>query len=233
MKKIKRLTTKEIRNESIRFLVLEKGIPYTFITLLKKPYVAIQTYLFQNRRFLNNPVQYLLLSVALYSLFLNYHKGFRAVISSSNLKHKEMINGLEQQLNLTFYEEFVKAQEFYFSSMNIVYLFSVPVIALLTYWFFKSKYNYAENLAIHCYMYGTANWISLFITLLTLFVDLPSSFMTVLILFTFFIIAYLIKYIYQTKWFIALSTQLLLLFLFMIITQLYLYSLFAYFLFVK
>ncbi|WP_417799846.1 hypothetical protein [Tenacibaculum sp.] len=228
-----RLSVKEIRKEGLKFLNFEKGIAYTFIMLLRKPYVAIQIYLFKNRRFLNNPIQYLLFSVAGYSLFINYHKGFRAFFSESSTQNKQMINSLEEQLNVTFYEEFVKAQNFYLSSMNMVYLFSIPAIALITYWFFKPKYNYAENLAIHCYMYGTANWISLIIVLLTLFLNISGSFMPVLVLLIYLVIVYLIKRVYRVKWLAALGTQLLLLLIFIIIGQLYLYGLLVYFIWAK
>ncbi len=171
--------------------------------------------------------------MAVYSLFINYHKGFRAFFSESSMQNEKIMNDIENKFGVSFYEEFVKAQEVYLSSMNMVYLFSVPAIALLTYWFFKSKYNYAENLAIHCYLYGTANWVSFLLVFLTLFIDMPGNFMFFLIVFTYLVIAYLIKHIYQLRWVSALAVQLLLLFVFMIIGQVYLYSLFAYFMIVK
>jgi hypothetical protein len=198
--------------------------------LFKKPFEAIQTYSLKDRKFLINPLKYLLFSVALYTLLVNYHKGFNNFMRSANQGNKKMFEGLEKMFNTELFEKFLLAQEFYMSSVNVIYLFAVPIIGWITYLFFRKKYNYAENLAIHCYLYGTANWTSLLLVLVTLIFDLPGSFIFFLTLSTFVVIAYLIKHIYQIKWITAIGIQFFLLLIFMIVTQIYLYTIFFYYL---
>lgn len=228
-----RLTVTEIKNEALRFFNLEKGIPFTFLSLLKKPYKTIQTYLFENRGFISNPLKYLFFSVALYTLIINYHSGSRTFFTENKTKGREVFGALEQKLGIAIIEPMEQAQEVYMSSINLLYILAVPIVALFTFWFFKPKYNYAENLVIHCYMYGTVNWVSLTITLLTLFFDLPSYYMLVLTVFTYFVISYLIKHVYSQSWVKSLLTQLFLLIVFMIVGQVYLYSIFGYFVITK
>lgn len=226
---LERLSITELKNELFAFLNLEKGIPLTYISIFKRPYKTIQTYLTKDRNYITNPLKYLLFSVAVYALLISYHKGFQSFRTESNTTNQKSFENLKKLFSEDLYEKFLMAQEFYLSSMNLVYLFAVPIIALITYWFFKEKYNYTENLAIHCYLYGTANWTSLLIVLLTLPFDFSGSFMFILILFTYTIITYLIKYIYQLKWLTAFAIQFLLLVLFMIIGQLCLLGIFIYF----
>lgn len=228
---IERLSPLELKNELFAFLNLEKGIPLTYISLFKKPYETVQRYLTKDRSSTTNPLKYLLFSVAVYTLVVNYHQGFKKLMSEMNKANQKGFENLKNLTGENLFEKFVQAQEFYLSSMNLVYLFAVPIVALITYWFFKKKYNYTENLAIHCYLYGTANWTSFFIILLTFPFDLPGYFMYTLIFFTYLVISYLIKHIYQLKWFTTLAIQLLLLALFMIVGQLCLIGIFLYFIF--
>lgn len=227
---IERLSPLELKTELFAFLNLEKGIPFTYITLFKKPFHAIKTYTSKDRKFLTNPLKYLLFSVAVYTLFVNYHKGFKNFIANSNKGNEKMFEEFEKMFKAELFEKFLLAQEFYLSSMNIIYLFAVPIVGFVTYLFFKKKYNYAENLAIHCYLFGTANWTSLILILVTLFFDFSGGFMLFLGITTFMIIVYLIKYIYQIKWINAMGIQLLLMVLFMLVTQVYLIGLFFYYL---
>ncbi len=227
---IENLSITELKTELFAFLNLEKGIPFTYITLFKKPFDAIKTYTLKDRKFLTNPLKYLLFSVAVYTLFVNYHNGFKDFMTNANKGNKKTFEGIEKMFDAELFEKFLLAQEFYLSSMNIIYLFAVPIVGWVTYLFFRKKYNYAENLAIHCYLFGTANWTSLILILVTLFFDFSGGFMLFLGITTFMIIFYLIKYIYQIKWINALGIQLLLLIIFMITTQVYLIGLFFYYL---
>ncbi len=228
---IERLSPLELKKELFAFLNLEKGIPLAYLSLLKKPYKTVQSYLTRDRKFITNPLKYLLFSVAIYTLLINYHQGFKNLMIEANKKNQKGFESLKNLTSENLFEKFIQAQEFYMSSMNLVYLFAVPIVALITYWFFKKKYNYTENLAIHCYLYGTANWTSFLLLLLTFPFELPGYFMYALIFFTYLVISYLIKYIYQLKWFTAFATQLLLLVLFMIVGQLCLLGIFLYFIF--
>ncbi|OSY87983.1 hypothetical protein WH52_08080 [Tenacibaculum holothuriorum] len=225
---LERLSISELKTELFAFLNFEKGIPLAYVSMFKKPYKTIQTYLNKDRRHIINPLKYLLLSVAAYTLLVNYHKGFQNFKTEANKANEKGFESLKNLFNENLYEKFLMAQDFYLSSINLVYLFAVPVVALITYWFFK-KYNYIENLAIHCYMFGTANWTSFLVMLLTFAFDVSGNIMYLLMLFTYSIISYLLKNIYQLKWITALATQLLLLFVFMIIGQLCLIGIFLYF----
>lgn len=224
-----RLTVSEIKNEALRFFNLEKGIPFTFLVLLRRPYETIQKYLYENRRVINNPLQYLFFSVAIFSLLINFHSGYKNLFASTSADNKAAFLKLEKLVGKDLYIHFQQAQETYLSSMNFVYLLALPIVALLTFWFFKSKYNYAENLAIHCYTYATANWVSIILLSITVFFNISGKFMFLLVLFTYLVISYLLKHIYQLKWVSAFATQLFLLIVFIIVGQIYLYSLFAYF----
>ncbi|MBA6156430.1 DUF3667 domain-containing protein [Tenacibaculum sp. S7007] len=227
---IENLSIAELKTELFAFLNLEKGIPFTYITLFKKPFQAIKTYTSKDRKYLTNPLKYLLFSVAVYTLFVNYHKGFKDFMTNANKGNKKMFEGLEKMFDAELFEKFLLAQEFYMSSMNIIYLFAVPVVGLVTYLFFRKKYNYAENLAIHCYLFGTANWTSLLLVLITLLFNFSGGFMLFLMIITFMLIVYLMKHIYQIKWITAIGVQILLAFIFMIVTQVYLLAIFFYYL---
>lgn len=228
---IERLSPLELKTELFAFLNLEKGIPLAYISLFKKPYKTVQAYLTKDRKYIVNPLKYLLFSVAVYTLIINYHQGFQNFLEETNKKNADSFNSIKNLVSENLFEKYLLAQEFYLSSMNLVYLFAVPIVSLITYWFFRRKYNYTENLAIHCYLYGTANWTSFLILLLTFPFDLPGYFMYTLIFFTYLVISYLIKHIYQLKWFTAFAIQLLLLILFMIVGQLCMIGIFIYFIF--
>lgn len=225
-----RLTVTEIKNEALRFFNLEKGIPFTFLSLFKNPYQTVQNYLYKNRRVVNNPLQYLFFSIAVYMLMSSFHPSFKEFAEKADTQNQEMFRELEEQTGKEMYVHFKKAQEISFSTMNFVYLLALPIMSLLTFWFFRSKYNYAENLAINCYMYGTANWVSFLILVCTVFFKLPGYFMYFLMLFTFIITSYMLKYIYQLTWLKAITTGVLLNIIFVILVQVYLTSIFVYFL---
>lgn len=228
-----RLTVSEIKNEALKFFNLEKGIPFTFLSFLKRPYQTIYTYLHKNRSFISNPLQYLFFSVALYTLATQFHQGIQAFFAENKIAGRDAFKALEQKLGVPIVSSMEQAQEIYLSSINFLYILAIPIVALCTYWFFKPKYNYDENLAIHCYMYGTANWLSLTITTLTISFKLPSYYIYVLVFSTYLVITYLIKHIYKQSWLKSFITQLFLLIVFMIIGQIYLYSFFVYYLLIS
>jgi len=209
MQQLPRLSVKEMWNETLRFFNFEKGLPYTYVSLLKHPLETVKTYLNLNRRKYFNPLNYVLIGVGLYTLILSVHRSFQSFIRDSQEKNAEGYAALEKQMNIAIAEPFARAQEILLSYQNVFYLIVIPVISLITFRLFRKKYNYAENLAINAFVFGTSTWTVIIPAVLTIYMDKPILFFTAMPFISFVIIVYLYQKILQTTWLKAIGTTIL------------------------
>ena len=195
-----RLTIKEIQNETLMFFNLEKGLLFTFISLLKNPSGTIQTYLNSNRRMYTNPLSYILVGVAIYTVLFTVHPAFNKMMNSTNKMNAKNYERLEKDLDIKIAEPFEQAQAIYLNYQNVFYLLLIPAVGFVTFLLFEKPFNYAENLAINAYVFGTTTWFSVILTLLTFFIE-SVAVMFILTFVSYILIGYLYKKIFPRKYF--------------------------------
>ena len=220
-----------MRNEAFQFFNLEKGMAFTYVALVKNPFETIKTYLNFDRRKYTNPLRFLLFSIAVYVLILNISPSFQSLGKFTEKRNIENFAPLEKKFNIPIAASLAKAQKIYTSNQSVVYLFFIPLISLITFWFFKPKYNYAENLAINAFMFGTTNWTSALLSLLTIFIEMPFYLIFLLLLVSLLITSYLYKNIYKISWGISFVTTLLVYFIVTFLGVIVQFSLAAYLMF--
>jgi len=207
MNQLNRLTIKELWNELLLFFNFEKGIPYTFISLIKNPLRTVHTYLNTDRRQFFNPLNYVLIAVGIYTLIMSVHPSFNAYMKDLQVKNAKNYAPIEEKLNLSIVKPFERAQNIYLSYQNLFYLIILPLLSLITFWFFSKKYFYAEHLAINAFTFGTSTWVSLVISAVTFYVKGSIMILVVIPLISFALISYLYKKIFETTWAVAVGTM--------------------------
>lgn len=121
-------------------LDIEGGFFHTIKLLAIRPAVSIREYLKGRRLSLYAPGKFLFIFGAI-ATFITIK--YQVVTSSTDVKLPcaEMI-GLDTSGFFMYAEEFT----------TLVNIFAIPVFALFTWIFFKSGYNYAENLVLNTYI---------------------------------------------------------------------------------
>ena len=222
-----KLSIKEISDEGFKFFNLEKGLIFTFIAVLRRPLETVNTYLNKDRRKYSNPLQFILIAVGLYTAIISYHKGFQSFLDYTEAENKKNFALIEKQFSIQIAEPIAQAQDIIFSYQNVLYLLIIPAISLITYKLFSKKYNYAENLAINAYIFGTSTWVAIILALLTLVAGYPIIVFASLSIISFAIITYLYKMVFETSWLKGLGTMMLVYILIMIITTIIQFGLVA------
>jgi len=194
-----RLSIKEIKREVFSYFNFEKGLLFTIVFMLKKPDRLIALYLHENRRMVFNPLRYLLLAVAVSTVVTINNPGFISMIEGLQQEQYSTINSVDTKFGLNIWETMIKMQEIFLSYQNVVILFSIPLISWITWKFFNKKgFNYAENLAINSFVYGTNYWTSVLLGLFHYLFDYK-IFMYFLTIFSFGLITYLYKSIFEAQ----------------------------------
>lgn len=224
-----RLTVKEIRNETLKFFNLEKGMAFTYVSMLKKPLKTIRIYFDLDRKRFTNPLRYVLFSVAAYVLILNFHPSYKSLNTSMEKRNANSFAPIEKKLNISIAEPLAKAQKIYTSNQSIVYLILIPLVSVITFWFFKEQYNYAENLAINAFMFGTTNWTSAIVSVLTIFINKPFYLIISLLTLSIIITVYLYKNFFKLGWLKAVGTGLLVYFIITVVGMIFQFGLAGYF----
>lgn len=202
--RLPRLTVKEIRNETLLFFNLEKGLLFTFLALIKDPKNTIDVYLNINRRKFSNPLSYILIGIGLYVILLNVSPSFISYVEYFKGLNAEMLTARGQNAS-SFLEAQTKSQEIIFSYQNVFYMVAIPLISFITLWLCSDrKFNYAENLAINSFAFGTSTWTAAFLCLLTVYIDYPIVVMPIIILSTFVILIYSYKKIFEMSWIMSI-----------------------------
>ncbi|NNE55307.1 MAG: DUF3667 domain-containing protein [Flavobacteriales bacterium] len=173
-----RITTRSLIMDFFAVMNLERGFLYTIKGLVLKPYATIQEYLYKFRRKHANPLRLLIFSSAIAALITASFTDFSHAIieidgqevSTSDIgvvpdDDPKMIKIKELQEKLL--KEF---KQIFDQNLNIFYLSSVPILALLTFLFFRKKgYNFAEHFVIAAFLASMINIFSIVITPLTYF----------------------------------------------------------------
>ncbi len=212
------LTVNEMWGETMRFFNFEKGIPFTFISLMRYPLETVKIYLRSNRRTFFNPLNYILIAVAIYTAIVSIHAGFNSFMQNANEKNEKVYSKIEKDLDITIYEHYARSQELMMSYQNIFYLIILPVIGFVTHLLFSGKFNYAEHLAINAYVFGTSTWIGVILTLATFYIE---DFVVIFVLIPFIsaaVLTYLYKKIFESSWLMGIATTLIIYFIIMFLT---------------
>lgn len=192
-----RLTTREIKNEVLCHFYFEKGLLYTFLYLLKHPEKLILMYLNEDRKKVFNPFRYLLFGVAATTLVLLAHPSFTKMMENIQNQNRGDYEIIEQATKIPLWDLMIRTQEIYLSYQNIIIIISIPVVSFITWKFFKKhSFNYAENMAINSFVYGTVYWISAVLGLFTFFTD-SGVVMFLSTAITFLVSTYLYKKIFK------------------------------------
>lgn len=145
----------------------DKGFPHTMVLLTKKPGEAITSYLFENRHVLVPPFRLVIFTAAIATFLtlkitqpfsgeaMDEHK--KEAQTSANTVQKDSTNDIKIGLSPrnSARQSSNKFQEkFYNDYFNLLMLLGVPLIALGTFWLFRSNWYYAEHLVANCYVYG-------------------------------------------------------------------------------
>ncbi|MDJ0646103.1 MAG: DUF3667 domain-containing protein [Flavobacteriaceae bacterium] len=213
-----RLTVKEIQNETLRFFNLEKGLLFTFVALLKRPNDTIDIYLNVDRRRFSNPLQYILIGVALYTVIISVHPSFINTMENLRATNEKTYKPLEEKLNFPIMEPFNRAQEAYLSYQNIFYLILIPIVSFITMILFVKNYNYAENLAINAFIFGTSTWLSFVLSTMTVFLDHFSIMMVAVPIISFVVIGYLYHKVFQESWLKTIGVTMIVLMVLMLLS---------------
>lgn len=196
-----RLTVKEIQNETFKFFNLEKGLLFTFLALMKDPHTTIDTYLNFDRRKFTNPLQYILIGVAVYTLIFSVHPSFTMTMKDMNELNAKNYAKIEKDLNIKIAQPFAEAQQIYLAYQNVFYLILIPVVSFATFFLFEKGFNYAENLAINAFVFGTTTWFSTVLSIATFFIEHFSIIIIVIPLISIMLTISLYKRIFQEGWF--------------------------------
>ncbi len=142
---LKRFDVKNLKDEIMRALNLEKGLLYTIINLAIRPGETLNTYLFEDRRKLIKPLPFLLLTVALATFFTLNFLDLEEAFGTSAMNTE----GLDEKA-----QEFVQMYTEKFTQYyNVLLLISVPFLAFSSYLLYnKHRYNFAEHLVIGTYL---------------------------------------------------------------------------------
>jgi hypothetical protein len=195
-----RFTVKQIWQDTWESLTnLDKGFIKTIQMMVLKPGVMTEEFLQGKTRFYTKPVQYLLICIGIYIFAISLTGGFE----SMGLPDAK---GMYESMGVEYTKEQMAIQERNIQLMmdyfSLVYLLILPFFSMSTYLLFKkSGYNYAENLIINCYVYGTICFVSLLWLFLvfgipglkqyTMFISFASTCLILILLY---------KKIYRESW---------------------------------
>lgn len=146
-----RITLQFLWQEVLSTLSWDKGLFFTIRELLIRPGEAIGDYLAGERNRNSNPIRFLVFTTAIASFITIKLDLFQSLF----VDNINLLNGEKQQLvqDVTL---------FVYHYYNIITFLSVPILAGLTYLFFRRReYNYAEHLTLSAFL--SAEYMVLYI----------------------------------------------------------------------
>ncbi len=150
---IHRIKLKHVTHEAIHtFTHADRGLLKLIPDLFTKPGETVRNYLEGQRRRYFNPIQFLILMTAIAAFMTIQFHVMESVITANagNLSGRAL-----------FFSQF---NIFIYKYINLIMFLSVPVFALFTRLFFwKSGYNYAENLVMQTFYAGQRSVIYVFL----------------------------------------------------------------------
>ncbi|MCB9286708.1 MAG: DUF3667 domain-containing protein [Lewinellaceae bacterium] len=181
-----RITMRSIGEELLQLANLEKGLGYTVKMLAIAPGRAIRNYLFEDRRRMTRPFAFLVLTITA-ATFLTLRFIPTGEALWKDFQGDVDVQRLPGQLS-TILHWFTVATNQY---MNLLYLSSLPGLALGTYvFFYKKGFNLAEHLVINSYIFSFQNL--LYCLFVPFFLSAPwTGFLLALLLTAYTLFAYL------------------------------------------
>ncbi len=133
-------------------LHVDKGFPYTFMQLIKRPAKALQEYIDGKRVQFFRPMAYVVLISAICSVLISW------------------IRKYIRQIHFSRTGEALSEHPSFFSHYQSVFIFlMIPVVSAITYLMFKkSRYNFWEHVLINTYLAAQLNVLLLLIQLFLL-----------------------------------------------------------------
>ncbi len=181
-----RITMKTIGEGILDIFNVERGLLYTLFALTIKPDQAIITYFYENRNRLIKPFRYLIFTAAI-ATFITVQYMKRGNFLAEMRKGFTMGYSPKDNEDLAAVENYLKLlNEVYINYFNLLIVLSVPIVAIVTYWFFRKKFNYAEHLVINSYVISQLSAYYILLTPLLLIYD----FLVVSYIYTFLTFVY-------------------------------------------
>jgi len=175
---------------------LEQGFPKTTLALFKDPKKTINTYLFEDRGEYVHPLRFVFATTALSFLITLNSKAYQAFMVLANRRNAASI---EERPELG--ELIERTLEIYYSSMQIIFFLSLPIVALITYLLLnKRQFNFWEHIAINAFVFGAIAIISAMVSIPFMPINSPWPVgITMFLSFALYIWFY--KKIFEHNWF--------------------------------
>jgi len=189
----KRLSMRVIfRNLVEIFTNVDRGFFYTAKELLRRPERVISDFVSGATVRYVNPFRFLLITVGL-STLINLSLGIYDMQAADINENINATMGLEQDPELLQRQQQLQTEMRKYA--NLIPLLIVPFISMMSIWLFKRRgYNYAENLVMNAFFFGTLSFVG--IPLLLLFALFPQLIAYAMPVGMVFGVAY---YTYATK----------------------------------
>jgi len=202
MEKLPRLTLKEIGQIISKFFYFDKGVIYTFIHFIRWPYQTIKKYFEVDRMSIIHPLRYLIFGVAIDIIINKFHPTVQSTLEevrNDNLTNASF-RDVENKYGFAIGDAMNQANNIYMDYQKPYFLLIVPLLSIITYLAFKKKYNFAENLVINTYAFGTMVWISVGLLLVTLPFTTSRTMIEISNTISAIVLIYLYKKMYQATW---------------------------------
>jgi len=208
MEKLPRLTLKEIGHIISKFFYFNKGVIYTFIHFIRWPYQTIKKYFDVDRMSIIHPLRYLIFGVAIDIIINKFHPAAQLVLAEVTHNNLTNVNfkNLENKYGFAIGDAMNQAYSIYMNYQKPYVLLIIPLFGVVTYFAFKKKYNFAENLVINTYAVGTTVWINIGIVLLSIPFTTSKTMLGISNAISVIALIYLYKKMYQSTWIRAITS---------------------------
>lgn len=171
-----RITMKTIGLGVLEIFNLERGLLFTLWALLVTPGTAIRAYLEEDRTRLVPPFRFLILAVAVGTFFTVQYFDRNGLVKEFQGGLQEGFENYEgsktEEERMEFLNTYMQLVNDIFNNyFNAFLLLGVPILALMTFWFFRKKLNFAEHLVINSYLTGFITVIYIALMPILWFVD--------------------------------------------------------------
>lgn len=148
-----RFTTRKLIGDLFtKVFDLDRGLFYTFYSVLVRPHVVIRDYINGITKRYTNPAKLAIYLIAITTFLVvrnnNLDKNVQDINNALSMNNQ---HGLELQ---TAFVGFIKEYMQYFT------LLFIPFFALSSKWLYR-QFNYAEHLILQCYVYGVISILCL------------------------------------------------------------------------
>lgn len=196
-----RITMRTIWHGVLDIFNLERGLIQTTLTLTRRPGQAIRAYLLEDRERLMPPFRYLIFMVALGTFVtVQYFNSNPSWMNDFNSEFKQGYKSAAEgaSKNDLVLKNYMEKTTYLFNNyFNLFILITIPVAALVTMWFFRRRFNYAEHLVVNSYITGYLTVVYVVLSPILFFSDFAVlSGIYTLITFVYSVLVY--KQVYQS-----------------------------------